>query len=179
MWIRAKRRPLLSLSLSRHPTLNFLEGASKFLNFSFVAVSPLPTTSEPIQLRIIPYSIYNLTENQSLTIDLSTIIITATPPITYEVLLTQSMRPEAYDFLVNQITLNRFTGSLNIIRAVSTLDGPYSYTISVTDAVATAYHSLILNIPPSYTAEVQWQTDNNTKVLASSSITSLQLKLEF
>ncbi|UJR06540.1 hypothetical protein I4U23_010823 [Adineta vaga] len=103
---------------------------------------------------------YTLAENESIVIDLSTNVIVATEPIIYE--LIKATNDESMNFFRNNIQLDRSTGLMHIINAYASLNS-YNFNIGISNSGGKESHTLIINVPLSYTVNVRWDIDTTNR----------------
>ncbi|CAF1486077.1 unnamed protein product [Adineta ricciae] len=113
-------------------------------------LSPLPPVFNPLPVFIV-------NEFNSTTVNLSAYIVSGTPPFRYYFQIDQ-FNPMT-DFYYDHFYLNEITGILNTSSALASLDN-YNFIVSVTNVMGTTNLSIAIQVPPSYSATIQWKCSN-------------------
>lgn len=93
-------------------------------------------------------------EFSSTCINLTSYVISGTPPFRYRFL--DAGDAYSVNFYYNCLFLDQTSGLLNITSAVASLQN-YTFTLSVSNVLATINVTLIIRVPLSYTATVSWK----------------------
>ncbi|CAF3780796.1 unnamed protein product [Rotaria sp. Silwood1] len=100
-------------------------------------------------------STYDIREFGSLVIDLSTKIILGTQPIIYQ--LQSMINSESSEFYKRSVVFDQSTGLMTISNVSGSLAG-YEFTLSISNAGGSAFHKLKINVSPTYSINVHFNT---------------------
>lgn len=93
-------------------------------------------------------------EFSSIQINLTSYLISGTPPFRYRFLDTGDSY--STNFYYNCLFLDEASGLLNITRAMASLQN-YTFTLSISNVLAATNRPLVIQVPPSYTAIASWK----------------------